>query len=205
MEITDIQKTKKGRYAVFADGEFLFSVHPDSYYKTQLRVGLAMTVEELEQLRVDDQLRSAKEAAMNALSRAAQSSGMLRQKLSRYYDSDAVEGAIARMTELGLVDDFDYARRMAADCVNLRGYSQLRLRQYLRQKQLPAEAIEAALTQFGDDNEIDPIVALLLKKYRNKITDSEGLRKSIAALQRRGFGFGDIRAALQKIEEEQLL
>lgn len=204
MTVTDISKTKKGRYALFADGEFLFSIHKDSFFRTKLAVGNVMTAEELEELRLEDEFISAKETALNILSRAAQSSGILREKLARYYGEEAVERTLARMAELGLLDDRDYATRFASDCVKLRGYSMQRLRQALWQKKLPPEAIEAGMAQFEDRDEIEPIIAILLKKYRAQIFDAEGLRKTIAAMQRRGFSYGNIKAALDRIEEEEL-
>lgn len=204
MTVTDITKTKKGRYALFADGEFLFSVHKDSFFKTKLSVGNAMTVEELEELRLEDEFISAKESALNILSRASQSSGMLREKLSKYYGEDAVERTLVRMAELGLLDDRDYARRFASDCVKLRGYSMQRLKQALWQKKLPPEAIEAGMAQFDDRDETQPIIDMILKKYKSKIFDEDGLRKTIAAMQRRGFSYGDIKTALNRIEDEEL-
>lgn len=204
MTVTDVAKTKKGRYALFVDDEFLFSIHSDSFFKTKLAVGLQLTVQELEELRQQDQLLSAKAAAMDTLSRAAQSSGILLQKLTRYYDPEAAEAAVERMTELGLVDDADYARRLAADGVNLRGYSMARVRQVLRQKKLPPEVIEAALESFEDRDESEPIITLLLKKYREKLFDRDDLRKVVAALQRKGFSYNDIKTALNRIEDEEL-
>lgn len=202
--MTDITKTKKGRYSLFVDEEFVFSIHKDSFFKTKLTVGTLLTVQELEQLRLEDELLSAKDTAMGILSRSAQSSGMLWDKLSRYYSEASVEGAIARMTELGLVDDTDYAMRLARDCINLRGYSMVRLRQELRRKKLPPNAVEAAIEQFEERDESDPIIELVLKKYRAKIFDADGLRKTIAALMRRGFSYSDIKTALNRIEEEEL-
>lgn len=202
--VSDITKTKKGRYSLFVDGEFVFSIHRDSFFKTSLTTGTVLTVEELEQLRLDDELLSAKDTAMGILSRASQSSGMLRDKLSRYYGEESVEGAVTRMTELGLLDDVDYARRYSADAVKLRGYSLLHLRQELRRRKLPPHAVEAALEQFEERDESDPIIQLVLKKYKTKIFDADGLRKTIAALQRRGFSYSDIKVALDRIEEEEL-
>ena len=48
------------------------------------------------------------------------------------------------------------------------------------------------------------LIEIILKKYRDKIFDTGSLRKTIAALQRRGFGYDDIRAALRRIQEEEL-
>lgn len=203
MTITSIEKTKRGRYALLVDGQFLFSIHRDSYLKTALAVGQSLTVEQLETLRVGDQLLSAKQSALDALAARAHSSGDLLAKLLRHYDAEAAEAAVERMTQLGLIDDADYARRLASDCQKLRGYSLLRTRQQLLQKKLPRELVDetmAALTEATD--ETDPIVALLQKKYRNKLDTPDDRRRTVAALQRRGFRYEDIRTALRRYGEE---
>ena len=104
----------------------------------------------------------------------------------------------------GLLDDLDYARRLSRDMVNLRGWSLRRVRQGLLQRKLDRETVDEALRQFEDEDETGPIIEIILKKYRDKIFDAGSLRKTIAALQRRGFGYDDIRAALRRIQEEEL-
>ena len=54
MTITQLQETKKGRFSVFADGEFLFSVHKDTFLlRPELAVGRQVTVETLEEIRLE--------------------------------------------------------------------------------------------------------------------------------------------------------
>ena len=56
MTITQLQETKKGRFSVFADGEFLFSVHKDTFLlRPELAVGRQVTVETLEEIRLEDE------------------------------------------------------------------------------------------------------------------------------------------------------
>lgn len=203
MRVTEITKTKRGRYSLHVDGEFLFSIHSDSYLRTGLSVGQELTIQQLEELRQRDQLLSAKSSALDILARSAQTSGILRDKLLRYYDEDAVDSAVERMTELGLVNDADYAARFVRDCMGLRGYSIARTRQALLQKKLAREIVDEAIADL-DTDETDPITALILKKYRNKLAPPDDLRRTIAALGRRGFGYDDIKAALRRIEDEEL-
>ena len=204
MVITGIEKTRKGRYALMADGEFVFSVHRDTFLTSRLAQGLELTSGQLEELWEQDQRYSAVQSALDILSRAAQSSGMLREKLLRHYSPQAVEAALERMAELGLLDDRDYACRLARDMVNLRGWSLKRVRQGLLQRRLDRDTVEEALSQFGEEDETEPIVRIILKQYRGRLFDPDGLRKTIAALQRRGFGYDSIRTALERIQEEEL-
>ena len=47
-------------------------------------------------------------------------------------------------------------------------------------------------------NNIDKI----LKKYKNRLTDEESVRRVFAALQRKGFGYSDIKAVLKQYSDE---
>ena len=204
MTVTGIEKTRRGRYALMVDGEFAFSVHRDTFLMSRLSVGLELAPQELERLRREDEDYSAVQSALEILSRAAQSTGMLREKLLRRYGEEAAEHALCRMAQLGLLDDLDYARRLSRDMVNLRGWSLKRVRQGLLQRRLDRETVEEALSQFQKEDEICPIIDIVLKKYRERLFDAGGLRKTIAALQRRGFSYEDIRAALGRIQDEEL-
>ena len=50
MRITDLSRTKRGRYAVSVEGQYLFSLHEEVFYTARLAVGMDLSVEELEAL-----------------------------------------------------------------------------------------------------------------------------------------------------------
>ena len=202
MRITGLESTKKGRYALMIDGEFVFSLHRDTVLLTPwLQRGTELTPERLEELRREDEERSAREKAMDLLSAAEQTGGVLREKLSRYYGEEAVEAAVRRMEELGLVNDLDYSRRFAADAVNLRCYPRRRIALELQKKGVPEEIIEEALTEVTEETETETACRLLEKQYREKLGDRRERDKVKAALQRRGFGYETIRTAMNRVTE----
>lgn len=168
---------------------------------TDISVNKEMSVEELEELRTTDEFYSCKQTALNILSAAAKSAGILRDKLLQFYSEDAVESTIERMTELNLLDDYDYARRLTLDYINLRGYSKQRIKAELYKKKIGRDIIEDVLTECEEVDETAPIIALIQKKYINKIQTREDLHKTVLALQRRGFLYEDIKTALKIIEE----
>ena len=106
--------------------------------------------------------------------------------LFRSYPAETVEAVIQRLTELGLLDDLDYGRRLAADLLNLRGYSLGRVRQELYRRRLDPETIQEVMDGLGDVDQIGPIVALVRKKYLQKLREPQGRGKVAAALQRAG-------------------
>ncbi len=200
MRITGLEPTKKGRYALMVDGEFLFSLHRDTVLLTPwLQRDAEVTPPQLEDLRREDEVRQAKEKAMDCLSAAAQTSGMLREKLRRRYSEEAVEAAVCRMEELGLINDLDYSRRFAADAVNLRYYPKRRIAAELQRKGVSEEILSKVLAEITEETEIKTASRLLEKQYREKLCDRRERDKVKAALQRRGFGCETIRAAVNLV------
>lgn len=51
MIITAVEPTKKGRYSVFADGEFVFSVDDETLVLCGVKAGREVTVQQLEAIR----------------------------------------------------------------------------------------------------------------------------------------------------------
>ena len=202
MRVTGIETTKKGRYALMVDGEFAFSLHRDTFLLCPwLQKGAEVSPERLETLRQEDELRSARERALDLLSAAEQTSGTLRQKLLRWYGEEAVEAAVLRMEELGLINDLDYGRRYAADAVNLRGWPRRRIAMELQKKGVPAEVIEEALADITEETEIETACRLLEGPYRGRLRDRRERDKVKAALQRRGFSYEVIRQAVSRVME----
>lgn len=63
-------------------------------------------------------VEACKESALRLLDAAARSSGMLRDKLAeREYDPEVIEQVLARLEELGLIDDEEYARSVIRSCL----------------------------------------------------------------------------------------
>lgn len=203
MRITGIETTKKGRYALMVEDEFVFSLHRDTFLTTPwLQKDAEVTEEQLEELRREDELRSARERALDYLSAAEQTSGMLRQKLQRWYGKEAVEAAIARMQELGLLNDRDYSWRYAADAVTLRGYPRRRVALELQKKGIPEEIIAETLVGLTEETEVETACALLKKQYGAKLLDRKDREKVKATLQRRGFPYEVIRQAVDRVMQE---
>ena len=53
-----------------------------------------------------------------------------------------------------------------------------------------------------ETDEVSKILALIEKKYSEKLKDPENFQKVYAALVRRGFSYGDVKTALKKYKED---
>lgn len=201
MILTDITITKKGRCALFVDGEFLFSVHPDVFYGCGWKKGQTITPQGLEELRLTSEGRDAREKALDLLGYSARTGRQLYEKLNRKYDPEAAAAAVARMEELGLVDDADYARRFVADKLNLKDWGLRRIEQELRQKGVAQPHIEAALAEL-DYNGADRLAEILRRRGTVPPTDAKEKNALFGRWLRQGYDYDEIKAALAQLSED---
>lgn len=195
MRLTDFHLTKHGRIAVYLDGEFALSIPPDVFASSGLSVGCELSEEVYRALCAEAELKKAKEKALSLLSCREYSSQQLAKKLQRTTDEETAAQAVERMEELGLIDDDDYAQRLARELYERKRYGMLRIRQELRQKGLTLEQIELAVELLPQDP-MENIRAVIGKKYPMAYEDEAVRRRAFAALLRLGYRNSDVRRAL---------
>lgn len=153
----------------------------------------------------EEQYQKAAECAANMLARRPLSAAMLEKKLlEKQFCTQAVDYAVERMRLLGAVNDAAFAELVVRSYAR-KGCGELRIRQELRVRGVPDELIAQALQDF--EPELDVMLALLDRRLHGDVSDRRDCEKAMAALQRRGFTFSQIRAAMQQYrmqaEEEQ--
>lgn len=195
MILTDFRMTKRGMFALYADGEFLMSIHPDVFAASGLSVGSEIDEERLEELRAEAELKRAKEKAFTLLSYQEYTSHQLKERLCRSVGEEAAGEAVERMEELGLIDDDDYAERFAQDLSVRKHYGILRIRQEMRRKGLSREQIESATAQLREDPQ-EQLLYLLEKKYPLAVEDERVRRRAYGAMLRMGYPADEVRRAL---------
>ena len=196
MHITDIRPRRKGLSALYLDGEYAVSLDTQTLLEHRINTGCELSDEDLRELIEMSSERRAKEKALWLISYRDHSKKELKDKLVRTCDADAADKAVARMEALGLVNDDKFARQYA--------------RRLLLEKKLTCRAAAFELTRKGIDREtaekvlgeIDVdyrgnIREIIEKKYRN-IQDEKVKRRAVAALQRLGYGWDDIKAVLEE-------
>ena len=113
--LTQIKETKKGRFALFFDGEFAFSLDEETYVKAHLNPNDVLEDWQIDELRKQSDTRRALDTAMDYLSLRDHAAGELYQKLCRKFDAHSAAYAVAKAGELGLLNDAGFARRRAAE------------------------------------------------------------------------------------------
>ncbi len=144
------------------------------------------------------------ERAFRLLSRKARSEAELRaQLLKKAPGADAVvERVIARLHELGYLNDRQLASDYAIARLQLKPVGRRRLREELRRKHLPEDAIEAALENAYKQVDEAVLIVRAVKKWlrmKGAPRTQADLKRLFDHLARLGFEYDDIRRVVSGI------
>lgn len=199
MVITAIEPRRKSLSAVFIDGEYALKLDTETLIAEKVKVGSEIDDDRLLELIKMSDSRRAKEKALWLISYRDHSEGELRQKLSRDFGEEAVDAAIDKLMNLGFINDESFAARYA-DSLSAKHMSARQIQQKLRQKGIDRD-LSSETVENLDLDEKEEIRALINKKYIRKLSDEGDLRRTVAALQRRGFAYSDIRSVISEFGE----
>jgi len=112
-----------------------------------------------------------------------------------------VDAVVARLVELGLVDDARYAEDFVSSRLASKPVSRAKLRDQLYSHRLASEHIDAALAAVDDAKDAENAL-LVAKKYARQFALLEEDERKLRVMRRlvgRGFGFNASKAALEKL------
>ncbi len=201
MTVIEIKRDKNHRVKVTCSGGTVFYLDLDYFKETSLHENDAITAEQVREHIKESEYIRAKSRAMWFLDRADHSEKALYDKLIRGgIAPEACARAVARLKELGLLDDERYAAR-AAERMRDTNVSRREAYAKMMQKGIPRDIAQEALSNTEFD-EAAQIRALIDKKYRLKMESEDGIQKVYAALVRKGFSYSAVRDALKIYSEE---
>lgn len=202
MKITDIksQVKRQGRYSIYVDGKYSFSLSENELLTIGLRIGQEYSKEEFDDLQKKAVLDKAYMRAYDQLSRRARSEWELRDYLKRKeYDEQTIDSIINTLSDKGYIDDFKFAETWVRNRRLLKPMSKVRLRQELRQKRVADDAITHALDE-DEATEQDVLKDLVVRKrQQTRYQDAEKLKQYLV---RQGFRYDDINDALNNQEDQ---
>ena len=201
MKITSIKQQIKraGRYSIFVDEKYSFSLSDDALLASKLVRGQELTADEVEQYKqnsIDDKLYN---ATLRYLSIRLRSRWELQTYLKRKGASPTLmEDILNKLTKLGYVDDKKFAESFVNDRNLLRPTSRRKLILDLKIKKIPQDIINQAV---GSDSaiELENLHKIIERKRRQtKYQDNLKLMQYLAS---QGFSYGDIKDALKDSED----
>lgn len=200
MQITAIEPRRKGLCALYIDGEFAVKLDAEVLLSHRFDVGREISDEQLRECIIDSDNKRCKDKAMWLISYRDHSRSELTEKLRRDYPAECAEAAVSRLEELGLVDDSRYARRLAADLMNIKRLSERGIRQKLREKGIDRDLIDEVIGELPIDERLQ-LLEIIEKKYARSLSDEKTRRRAADALARMGYSYSDIKSAMAEYIE----
>ena len=205
MKITQVspQKSNNLRVNVFVDGVYSFSLDAADAALKGIKPGKELSEKNIKNLVMDSEFTKARDAALGILSRKAISSKALGDKLlEKGYNSLVVAEAINELSDLGYIDDENYARMFLEYC-HEKMWDKKKIRYEMKIKGLDDEIIEDVLSSYEDDSQIEAMVELIKTKYSGlDLSDVKNKAKIIRFFASRGFDFSKIDIAIREISNE---
>jgi regulatory protein len=199
--VTGITRQKRegsNRFNVSLDGSYAFTMSDLELSGSGLRVGQELSPAEVEKFTEDAKGAKAYALALRYLGVRLRSRRELMDYLSRKgCEPVDAEGALARLEELGLVDDAKFARAWIADRMALRPRSRMQLAQELTAKGIARDAVDEALREIEPEKETATLAVLIERKKRAGYSDE----KLVAYLQRKGYRWNLIKEVMKQQEE----
>ncbi len=199
---------KPGRYSVLVDGKSVAIVSAAYLHDAKLAVGATLDEAAGDRLLLAARKLEAFDRAAAALGRRARSAHELeRWLLQRGFDRADVTDAVQRLTEIGAIDDSQFARAFARSRALGKGMSRRRLAQELARRGVAATMADAAIAEVLEEESVDER-ALLEAAARKKLAvlrgqDAETVKRRLYGyLARRGYASDDIAAVLRRVMAE---
>ena len=200
IERLEASKHKRGRVLVFlADGACL-KITEQELLDFGLRAGDELDETTLARLKEAAGVSNVKATAADLIGKRAMSRTSLEKKLKEKGASEAEARYAAEWLEaIGAINDADYAALLVRHCADL-GYGPARTREKLYEKGVPRELWDEALDQLPDNGE--QIDRFLQSKLRGRMPDEKEKKRLTDALLRRGYSWGDVKAAWNRLGSE---
>ena len=193
MNITAIKQQQRlqGRYSVYVDGSYAFSLSADTLLEEKLYVGYELDAAGLE---------AYKKLAANDKAYSLALAYTVRRLRSRYevtdylrrkgYDEDLSHRIMQKLERTGLIDDEKFAEAWVRNRRLLKPVSERRLVQELRQKRVADSVIKQILSQ--DETDERAVLRKLVARKREQTRYKDDL-KLMQYLVRQGFSYDDVR------------
>jgi regulatory protein len=203
--VTQVERQKRNgsRVSVFVDGAYLGSVEDIVWAKAGLKAGDGLPAALWEDMQGRQEALAALDRALTRLGpRARSRAEMVKYLLGRGFSEEAVNRAVEKLETYGYIDDADYAAMLVRDRVNLKHTGRRAIAGELKRLGIGEEEAEAALAQYGEEDELAAAVHQAekdMKRTAGERDERKRRAKVYAGLARRGFSQDIIREAMGKL------
>jgi len=201
----EVQEKKANRRSIFVNGKFVVGVDESIIADLGLHVGQQIGEEELQAIARAEMIARAKQKALKLLEHRPHSRAEIGRRLSRAgFAEDVVEETLTRLEDLGLIDDAQFSRSWVNHRLAGKAMGKVRIKWELRQKGVPAEVAEEALSAVDADAEYQSALDAARRRWqKDKAPDERARRRRLASfLRRQGFDWDVITRILNELSAD---
>ncbi|MBQ8683905.1 MAG: regulatory protein RecX [Clostridia bacterium] len=197
MKITEAARLRRHLYRLsFSEGEPV-EVDVRTFDESPYRVGDDITADALEALLSRSQYDRAYDRALYLLGLRDYACHEMEKKLLTEASPEVAAQVVERLCQLGLLNDERYAANAARSMSRYKQYPRRRIEQELRRRGVDTQTAQTAADEV-ETEDFELALALIEKKYYNKMNDPDSRQRVAAALARRGFSYGAVRQAMTR-------
>lgn len=149
------QKRSSGRFNIFLDDKYAFSISEDAYVKFHIHKGKELSAEEIDTIKEADNVQRAYLLAIHYLSYRMRTESEMRTQLrKKEIVDDVIEQVIQRLYDEKLLDDNIFAKTFVQDRMNRSTKGPQVIRRELAEKGISMNSIDEALTNFTREKQI---------------------------------------------------
>ncbi len=193
-----VRKPRRKKVDLYVDGELALTIGAELAVERDLKPGTEMSLRQIGALEYEEARRSCLAAAVRLLSYRQRSERELRERLrQKGFAKPPVDESIARLRDLGYVNDAAFARFYAEGRQSSRPSSQRLLTVELRRKGVEASVAEKATAGVSDEEAAYDAATRRLRMLRGMEYDR--FRERLGSfLTRRGFSYDVARRTIDR-------
>jgi regulatory protein len=201
---TSVQVRDSNRISIFVDGEFSFGMPVAAAMDLGIIRGCQIDEALLARCLGADEAYRARQRALGLLAHRSRSTAELRKRLKLAgFGMAAIDHAVARVTDLGYLDDAAFAESFARSRILTRRLGTRRVLAELGAKGISRPEAERVVSRLDADRDELADARLHATRHASRmgpVTDSRKKRRRLYAyLARRGFASDTIRRVLEEI------
>jgi regulatory protein len=198
--ITKVRE-RRDKARVFVDDEFWAEIDVGTMLERGIHEGAALSHEELREARIAGERALAMGRALTLLGYRSRSRQEVWQRLGQHgYIEEAIELVIARLEELGYLDDEQYARDLARE--KSHKYGPRRIYGDLRKGGIDeTTAWNIVEEEFAGRSEVEEAFEAAARRYNSREGSTAQARRVYGFLMRRGYSAGVCAEVASKYRE----
>lgn len=208
MVITKLVPQKNGsRFNLYLDNKFTFGVSTFVASKYKLQTDLVLTIDQLQQIYIDEQVEHLKQRALDFLSARPRSESEVKNKLKERLqqqelavsfstpledlNTNIINEVLTFLKKYNYVNDYDFAKWLVEQRTS-QGKGEQFIKQDLFKKGVEKEVIAEVLQQVDSSDALQKTYTKALKKYEKEQDKYKKRQKIQRYMLYRGFTFDQI-------------